>query len=101
MKCTEPHETHVSQFPTSPQCIGGWIPMYKIMQCQVQKASEPSPTNHSLLGGCQTSFLCRSFPAKMFPLKIDPHPLPYHEGGGLVNIPQIWIFMQFLGKIKF
>ena len=37
INCTEVHETHIFQFPTSPQRVGGLGPIHKIMQCQAQK----------------------------------------------------------------
>ena len=59
MKCTEWHETDVFQFPPSTQRSAGRGPIYKMMQCQAQNASELSPTL-SCLDLPNISFLYRS-----------------------------------------
>ena len=39
------YEIHVSQFPKSPQKVGGWHQVYKIIQCQAQKINELLPAH--------------------------------------------------------
>ena len=90
--------------PTTPQKVGWWSPMHKIMQCQAQ--SELTPSFPMGLRVSNIRFVCRSghftqFLENMFSLKLDLTPPPHHMRDGSSEHDfsvQNDYFMHFLPK---